>query len=55
MLNNLKEIFPHKSPSLLEKAIDSRTEDAVNYVLLQSDTPAYDMPFKDMMLTRFCL
>ena len=45
VLNNLKEIFPHKSPSLLEKAIESTssTEDAVNYVLRQSDTPAYDL------------
>lgn len=44
LLNNLKEIF-HKSTkntSLLEKAIESTnsTEDAVNYILQQSDTPA---------------
>ena len=45
LLNNLKEIFPHKNTSLLEKAIESTnsTEDAVNYILQQSDTPAYDL------------
>ena len=45
VLNNLKEIFPHKSPSLLEEAIESTssTKDAVNYILQQSDTPAYGL------------
>ena len=45
LLNNLKEIFPHKNTSLLEKAMESTnsTEDAVNYILQQSDTPAYDL------------
>ena len=44
LLNNLKEIFPHKSISLLKKAMESTnsTENAVNSVLQQSDTPAYD-------------
>jgi hypothetical protein len=39
LLNNFKETF------LLEKAMESinSTEDAVNYILQQSDTPAYDL------------
>lgn len=44
-LNNLKEIFPQKNTSVLERAMEctNSLEDAVNYVLRYSDAPAYDL------------